>query len=80
MGGGVGGGGGASAFRKLEHQSVSILNMKPDTHLPVMPQEFPGFAVDVAQIDAARHAGRVQVTQVGHVCRVFRDFLQNRAR
>lgn len=44
-----------------------------------MSQEFPGFAVDVAQIDSTRHARRVQVTQVSQVCCIFRDFLQKRA-
>lgn len=44
-------------------------------YIPVVPQKFPGFAVGVAQVHTAHHAGGVQVSQVGDVGGVFGYFL-----
>lgn len=67
---------GKSVTTRAAESNSDTYPFKPNTHLPVVSQEFPGFAVDVTQVHSACHAGRVQVTQVGQVRCVFRDFLQ----
>lgn len=44
-------------------------------YLPIMPQKFPGFVIDVPQVNSTNHAGCVQVSQVSNVCCIFRYFL-----
>lgn len=44
-------------------------------YVPVVPQKLPGFAVGVAQVDSAEHAGSVQVSQVSDVRCVLRYLL-----